>query len=83
MYSTCSRLNQKMKDYIEKYTRSLNQIIGYTNYSLLISLDNSGDPLKQISLTQESNLCNLVTDAIRLYGKSDICIINAGNMRSN
>ena len=77
------RLNQKMEYYIEKYTSSLNQIIGYTNYSLLVSLDNSGDPLKQISLTQESNLCNLVTDAIRIYGKSDICILNAGNMRSN
>ena len=76
-------LNQKMKDYVEKYTSSLSQIIGYTNFSLLVSLDNSGDPLKQISLTQESNLCNLVTDAIRIYGKSDICIINAGIVRSN
>ena len=76
-------LNKKMNEYFEKYTNSLNQIIGYSNYSLLVSLDDSGDPLKQISLTQESNLCNLVTDAIRAYGKTDISIINAGNMRSN
>ena len=76
-------LNKKMNEYIEKYSNSLSQIIGYSNYSLLMSLDNSGDPLKQISLVQESNLCNLVADAIRSYGKSDICIINAGNMKSN
>ena len=39
-----------MNEYVEIYTNSLNQIIGYSNYSLLVSLGNSKDPLNQIKL---------------------------------
>ena len=46
-------------------------------------MDKSADSKKQISRSEESTLCDLIADAIRDIGKGDICMINAGTIRTD
>ena len=68
---------------INSHSAQLNEKIGYSDYDLLINLDNSGDSSRQISRSEESTLCDLVADAIRDIGNGDICMINAGSIRAD
>ena len=64
-----------MKDYIENLTKhydnELNEIVGKINFDLIDEKDNK----KEISRLEESLLGNLIADAIRNIGDSDISFI--------
>ena len=79
--------DKEMSDYIqaivERYKGELDRKIGYTSFILNVfelSSDRS-DRGTQLSRSEESILCNLVTDAIRYYGEGDVTIMNAGSVR--
>jgi 2',3'-cyclic-nucleotide 2'-phosphodiesterase (5'-nucleotidase family) len=74
---------RKIQKMIDSHFDEINEKIGYTDFDLRINVDNSGDSSKQISRSEESILCDLVADAIRYVGEADICIINAGSVRTD
>ena len=76
-------MNNYLNNIFNSHSDELNEKIGYTDFNLLINIDDSGDSSKQISRSEESTLCDLVADAIRDIGKGDICLINAGSIRAN
>ena len=76
-------MNNYLNNIFNSHSDELNEKIGYTDFNLLINMDNSDDSSKQISRSEESTLCDLVADAIRDIGKGDICLINAGSIRAN
>ena len=76
-------MNNIINDIFNSHYDELNRKIGYTSFDLKINIDNSGDSSKQISRSEESTLCDLAADAIRHIGKGDICMINAGSVRTD
>ena len=76
-------MNKYINDIINKYSDALNKKIGYSNFNLLINLKQSGDSSDQISRSEESTLCNLIADSMREAGQSNICILNAGGVRTD
>ena len=78
-----ANMAKMIEEKIKSHSDQLNEIIGYTDFDLLINMDKSSDSRKQISRSEESTLCDLVSDAIRYIGKGDINMINAGSIRSD
>ena len=78
-----SNMKKLVEEKINSHSEQLNEIIGYSDFNLIINLDKSSDSKKQISRSEESTLCDLVADAIRDIGKGDICMINAGSIRAD
>ena len=76
-------MNSYINEIINSHSDELNEKIGYSDFNLIINLDESGDSSKQISRSEESTLCDLVADAIRDIGDGDICMINAGSIRTD
>ena len=72
-----------INDIINSHYDELNEKIGYTDFDLRINSDNSGDSSKQNSRAEENILCDLVADAVRSIGEGEICIINAGSIRTD
>ena len=72
-----------IEEKIESHSEQLNEVIGYTDFDLIINMDKSADSKKQISRSEESTLCDLVADSIRDIGKGDICMVNAGTIRTD
>ena len=72
-----------IKNITDIYKSELDRKIGHTNFILNVfnTSSNSTDRSTQISRSDESILCNLVTDAIRYYGEGDVTIMNAGAVR--
>jgi len=72
-----------IQEKMDSHSEQLNQIIGYTDFDLLINLNKSDDSRQQLSRSEESTLCDLVADAMRDIGKGDISMINAGSIRAD
>jgi 2',3'-cyclic-nucleotide 2'-phosphodiesterase (5'-nucleotidase family) len=70
--------NKMIKDIIESHEHQFQEVIGYTDYNLLINNERG-----QISRFEENPLCDLVTDAINYYAQGDFSIINCGSVREN
>lgn len=51
------------------HSDELEEVIGFTDFDMMINTDNSGDSSKKISLLEETSLCDLVADSIRDIGK--------------
>ena len=63
----------------QSYDDILNEKIGETSFDLLVEED--GEYI--ISRAQENALCELVADAYRETGNSDIGVVTAGSLRNN
>ena len=78
-------VDEEMMEYInnitETHTDELKQIIGTTNFNLIINIDKNKD--NQISRGEESTLGDLITDAIRYVGEGDISMMSAGSIRTD
>lgn len=66
-------MNQFLRDIYESHGEEIKEVLGETEFDLPIDGKGVG----------ENNLCDLVTDSMRYYGKSDICLINSGSVRSD
>ncbi|MBQ4514096.1 MAG: bifunctional metallophosphatase/5'-nucleotidase [Anaerolineaceae bacterium] len=64
---------------VQSYSDILNEKIGETSFDMLVEEDGS----YTISRGQENALCELVADAYREAGKSDIGFAAAGSLRNN
>ena len=82
-------VDEEMNKYINKIYESfadeLNQVIGYTSFPLTVfkNITESKESETQLSRIKENNLCNLVCDACKKLGDSDISIMNAGAVRTD
>ena len=68
-----SSIKNKLNEIIHQYDEKLNEKIGYVGFDMLIDKKN----------LDENILCNLIADAIKYIGNSDISITNSGNIRNN
>lgn len=70
----------------EKLDASLNEVVGHTDVDLTINdpsaVDENGEPVR-IVRNAETNLGDLVADAYRAAGGSDIAFANGGGVRAN
>ena len=77
----------EMKNFLlnisDNYSEQLNQIYGISNFDLIINTEPLGDFNKQKIREEECTLGNLVTDAIRDLGKSDISMVSGGSIRDD
>ena len=78
-----SEMKKEIDEIIKSHEEELNKKIGYTDFDLLMNADRSGDSSKQISRSEESTVCDLVSDALRAIGKGEINLINAGSIRTD
>ena len=76
-------MSNTINDIFNSHYDEFNRKIGYTSFDLKINLDNSREISNQICRSEENSLCDLTIDAIRLIGKGDICLINAGSFRTD
>ena len=67
-----------VEDIIESHSHEFEEIVGYSDFDLLINSDKG-----PIIRCEEITLGDLVTDAIRTIGNSDIGFINAGSIRKS
>ena len=79
-------VDKEMNDYIinitESYKDKLNVKIGYSNFDLIINLEQN-DKHTQISRSEETSLGNLITDAYKYIGNAEISLISAANIRTD
>eukprot|EP00833_Pecoramyces_ruminatium_P010663 jgi/Orpsp1_1/1184695/evm.model.c7180000090614.1 len=76
-------ITKVIEDIKEKYNEIITKYITYTNFDL-VAFDENRDKLAQKG---ETNLANLITDAIligsRNFGEADIALFNSGAIRDN
>ena len=80
-------VDEEMNNFITKvnseYAKVLNEIIGHSNYELVIKPENSTDSNLIYCRTRECTLGNLISDAILSAGEADFTIVNGGGIRNN
>lgn len=89
-YSKVNNLNNKLTVAINNETSSINkmldEVIAKTDYQLAIydpnAVDENGKNIRIVRRT-ETNLGDLITDAYRELGNTDIAITNGGGIRTN
>ena len=76
-----------MKNYLinilDFYDEQLNHIIGISDFDLKINTDSLKDYHKQKVRQEETTLGNLVTDAYRYLGNSNISMVRDGTIRDD
>ena len=76
-------MNEMLEAIIDSHSEELNEVIGTVSFDMIINSEPGGSSKTQISRSQEVSLGDLVADAIRDIGKGDICLINAGSIRTD
>ena len=71
--------NTFLKSIMDSHSKEFNEKVGYVDFDLLVNTKEGG----RISRDQENTLCDLVADAFRYYGNSDIAFIVSGNVKDN
>ncbi len=64
----------------DKYEKDISKKLGHTDFDLTIYDPNTGDRLIR---KQDTNMGDLVADAFRDYGQTDIALQNGGGVRSD
>ena len=70
--------NKFIEDIIESHAHEFQEFVSYTDFDLLITTNRG-----RIIRFEENLLGNLVTDALKFVGNSDIGLINAGSIRES
>jgi len=70
--------NKFIEDIIESHAHEFQEFVSYTDFDLLITTNRG-----RIIRFEENILGNLVTDALKFVGNSDISLINAGSIRES
>ena len=70
--------NKFIEDIIESHAHEFQEFVSYTDFDLLITTNRG-----RIIRFEENILGNLVTDALKFVGNSDIGLINAGSIRES
>ena len=70
--------NKFIEDIIESHAHQFQEFVAYTDFDLLITTNRG-----RIIRFEENLLGNLVTDALKFVGNSDIGLINAGSIRES
>ena len=70
--------NKFIEDIIESHAHEFQEFVAYTDFDLLITTNRG-----RIIRFEENLLGNLVTDALKFVGNSDISLINAGSIRES
>ena len=70
--------NKFIEDIIESHAHEFQEFVAYTDFDLLITTNRG-----RIIRFEENLLGNLVTDALKFVGNSDIGLINAGSIRES
>jgi len=80
-----AEMNEFINNKINSYKDILNRTVGHTSFPLIVYKLNTTNkqPLPKMSYKEENILCNLVADAYRYYGETDVTIVNAGSVREN
>ena len=83
-YYVDKEMNEYINKIFESFSDELNQVIGFTNFSLTVykNITESRESETQLSRVGENTLCNLICDAFRELGDADISIVNAGSIRA-
>jgi 2',3'-cyclic-nucleotide 2'-phosphodiesterase (5'-nucleotidase family) len=76
-------MNKFLKKIEDSHSGELNDVIGYSDFDLIINTDPNKDHHKHLTRVAESALGDLVTDAMRNAGKSDVAIITGGSIRND
>ena len=77
-------MNKYINDTIAAFSDQLNRVVGKTDFPLNVyKTGESKQSHDQMSRFGENILCNLVTDALKFYGDSDVTIMNAGSVRED
>ena len=77
-------MNKFINDTIAAFSDQLNRVVGKTDFPLNVyKTGESKQSHDQMSRFGENILCNLVTDALKFYGDSDVTIMNAGSVRED
>ena len=70
--------NEFIEDIIESHAHEFQEIVAFTDFDLFITTNRG-----RIIRFEENLLGNLVTDALKFVGNSDIGLINAGSIRES
>ena len=70
--------NKLIEDIIESHAHEFQEIVAFTDFDLLITTNRG-----RIIRFEENILGDLVTDALKFVGNSDIGLINAGSIRES
>ena len=78
-------MNKLINELFESFSDQLNRVYGKTDFLLNVfgGASESTQSHTQISRISENALCNLVVDAMREIGGTDISIMNAGTVRTD
>ena len=71
--------NEFIEDIIESHAHEFDELIAHTDFDLNVTSTERG----QIIRFEENTLGNLVTDAFKFVGNSDIGLINSGSIRES
>ena len=76
-------MNNFLKKIVDSHSGELNEVIGYSDFDLIINTEANKDHHKHLVRVEEGTLGNLVTDAMRSAGKTDVSIITGGSIRND
>ena len=85
VYYVDKEMNNYINEMFDSFSNELNQIIGYTPFPLNVfkNITESKESHTQLSRLNENPLCSLVCDSFKELGEADICIMNAGAVRTD
>ena len=78
-------MNEYINQILDDFSYLLEELVGTVDFPLNVyaTPEDRVDLKKQLSRRQENALCNLVADALKNLGNSDISIFNAGTVRGD
>ena len=76
-------VNEYINDIYDEYSKQLNQLIGHSNFSLIIRPENTTDSKSVYCRYRECTLGDLISDAIKDATKAEIAILNGGSVRNS
>ena len=76
-------MNNYINDLFSQYEEQLNELYGYSEYELKIRPEGSTDSHSIYCRSRECTVGNLLADAFKSAGHSDIGFINGGGVRSD
>ena len=76
-------MNSFLINITNKYSGELDKKIGHSDFDLIVNTDPNKDHHKHACRSEETTLGNLITDAFRYVGKTDIALANGASIRGD
>ena len=76
-------INEYINDIYDEHSKELNQLVGHSDFSLIIRPENTTDSHYVYCRYRECTLGDLISDAFKDVNKAEIAILNGGSIRNN